>query len=1337
MNINGLNPPKKSDQRTPFKRMFERLLANYQLIAFQETRFTDADHINVVEHFIKTSDSKARAFWSDLNKPTYDFRNGVGIVLSGAHPFTEVKDVTSKYIGDGQLTRYLVLDARIDDLRVFIHVVYAPVQPAERKEFFNALPTRYPEGAEHIVVGDLNTPLDPLLDERTPDRRDQARTELQEWMLELGVVDPWRITFPDRRQFTGKDNTRRIDYCLLSQGLLETYYVGSRYISDERWYHEDHLPVELNLASPSMPVSKRLPWKCPRWLLQVPLVQETLKGTLEDLCNRIRLFPGANPGALLDEHKRADREFLRQMQRNLKNKDDEKLRELRRELNLAKAMYASCPSEDTKAELDTAQAELQSLEDFFISRREQVKFDKDVTEGERGTAHFFRPPTPSNFKVAIPDVRRPDGTTTTDADDMAAEHRAYWGALYQSPSDDLRESIPTRHYDPIELQELLKYSDKRLSDEHRRMLDAPMTANDFFYAITKSPKGKSAGFDGLPAEYYQLFPSTWARVYELVYAFNLEHGRMTKFQRRAYISLLYKAGDRSLPSNYRPITLLNHDAKFGPKIQAWRLRGILPLLVHTDQAGFTQGRSIRHELLRLQDLQTLSKVLGLPNAGAVLLDFAKAFDSVLWPALDLVLSHYGFGETFRDWVKTFFKGTLVSVLVNGTPSDYFELGCGVRQGDPLSPALFVLFIEPMLCYLRATTGELGIQVSEGADSHHLLAFADDCNGLLRDLCDAPIFVDAVGRYAFAAGLRLNVNKTHLLPFQPLSPDVRRELEDLGWDVVADDGDVRVLGIYVSPSLPTSARYPRLLNAMVVRCQLWQYRARTLLGRAVILRSIVLPLLWYTVAVTTLPENVAAQVHRLCKAFLFKRELSTDTKFKAPFPQEWMRWPTSKGGLGLPEPRAFSHALQLCSLRDAMKAVTTTHAVPRWFEAAFELFNYEMDGVGDGFDILYAPLPQNKEQDRRWLSLDPFWAEPLKEWLALVEKYCHLDTFDWVVTEIPFWRNTFIRVNKNRDMAETSTNAHRFHDRGFIRVQDFVDHYGKFPTKAVCLTVLDRDDFSAQDVWSRAAGHFARKVRELLHLPSAPIPGPHLPASQCAASHDWQFDKTQFVDGTNHEFYNLVHKLPPIKVMPNSALGVPDGPDWTDHWRRERGLDRDLLPILGDIKFRLQHNGLLFRFKYRYRADAVCVHGCEVDENARHLFWDCPVAKVAWESCLPLFEGLLQGPVTWPMVLYLLKIKFRDGTMDEYGAHNMLRVFNVLRGSVLYILWIHRNNVLFQHDTTSTEFVRCRVTAYVELHLWRMCKVVNRRLLELCRLWMPDLPDPSDDEDPPPPHGDRV
>ncbi|OWZ14847.1 Pol Polyprotein [Phytophthora megakarya] len=80
---------------------------------------------------------------------------------------------------------------------------------------------------------------------------------------------------------------------------------------------------------------------------------------------------------------------------------------------------------------------------------------------------------------------------------------------------------------------------------------------------------------------------------------------MTMFQRRAHLSLLYKAGDRILPGNYRPLTLLNHDAKLGPKFLLRRLDKVLPSIIHEDPNGFMPERSIRHTLLRFQDIQDI------------------------------------------------------------------------------------------------------------------------------------------------------------------------------------------------------------------------------------------------------------------------------------------------------------------------------------------------------------------------------------------------------------------------------------------------------------------------------------------------------------------------------------------------------------------------------------------------------------------------------------------------------------------------------------------------------------------------------------------------------------
>lgn len=119
---------------------------------------------------------------------------------------------------------------------------------------------------------------------------------------------------------------------------------------------------------------------------------------------------------------------------------------------------------------------------------------------------------------------------------------------------------------------------------------------------------------------------------------------MTKFQRRSYLSLLYKKEDRADPATYRPLMILNQDAKFCPKVLAKRLNLVLPLLLHSDQHGFVSECGVREARRRFLDLQHMCTHLpSVQHSGAIFLDFARAFDSVDHAALFATLDRFGFG----------------------------------------------------------------------------------------------------------------------------------------------------------------------------------------------------------------------------------------------------------------------------------------------------------------------------------------------------------------------------------------------------------------------------------------------------------------------------------------------------------------------------------------------------------------------------------------------------------------------------------------------------------------------------------------------------------------------
>uniref|UniRef100_K3WE34 Endonuclease/exonuclease/phosphatase domain-containing protein n=1 Tax=Globisporangium ultimum (strain ATCC 200006 / CBS 805.95 / DAOM BR144) TaxID=431595 RepID=K3WE34_GLOUD len=150
---------------------------------------------------------------------------------------------------------------------IYIHNVYAPVDQQEKQQFFSSLETEeFEDQATHMVLGDLNTPLDPRLDSSSPDLHyDPGRSSCLEWLAKLGVVDAWRIHYDTKRVFTGPlPRKNRLDYILLSEDFYTCFYDDSKYFLPK--HAGDHLAHSVSFRSGSQ-LHGRGYWKFPRYLL--------------------------------------------------------------------------------------------------------------------------------------------------------------------------------------------------------------------------------------------------------------------------------------------------------------------------------------------------------------------------------------------------------------------------------------------------------------------------------------------------------------------------------------------------------------------------------------------------------------------------------------------------------------------------------------------------------------------------------------------------------------------------------------------------------------------------------------------------------------------------------------------------------------------------------------------------------------------------------------------------------------------------------------------------------------------------------------------------------------
>ena len=402
-------------------------------------------------------------------------------------------------------------------------------------------------------------------------------------------------------------------------------------------------------------------------------------------------------------------------------------------------------------------------------------------KGEKTTNYFCNLENRNYVNKTIQELRLDSGETIKEQGKVLDEIQFFYQNLYSK-----QRSTQINPQDSLSGCEYCK-----LTEEEKENLEGEISYDELAKAVKKSKNNSSPGGSGFTNEFFKFFWKDLGQFLLRSLNYSYSSGQLSITQRRGIITCLPKPGKpRNLIKNWRPISLLDVCYKFASSCIADRIKRYLNKLIHDDQKGFLSGRFIGENTRLIYDLMYETEKLHIPGM-ILLIDFEKAFDTVSWGFIDNVLKIFNFGDSIKKWIHTFYSGSQSCIIQNGYMSSFFNLGRGCRQGDPLSPYVFLLCAEILGILIRNNKTLKGIEVL--GSEFKISQYADDTSLFLDGTENSLISALKILELFYKmSGLKMNVEKTKVIKIGALAGSQMQLCPD--YNLVWEEGNFTVLGI---------------------------------------------------------------------------------------------------------------------------------------------------------------------------------------------------------------------------------------------------------------------------------------------------------------------------------------------------------------------------------------------------------------------------------------------------------------------------------------------------------------------------------------------------------------
>ena len=334
----------------------------------------------------------------------------------------------------------------------------------------------------------------------------------------------------------------------------------------------------------------------------------------------------------------------------------------------------------------------------------------------------------------------------------------------------------------------------------------PTTSEEIENKIASLRNNKANGPASIPTKVLKECKHELSKPLEIIINLSFTNGVFPDSLKTSNVKPIFKSGDKSKCTNYRPIALLSNISKIIEKLVHDRIYSFLEKenILYTHQYGFRLNRSTTHTLI--YTTETIREACDNDKyACAIYLDLKKAFDTVNHKILLEKLRHYGVRGIANNWFRTFLTGRTQYTTINDSESSILNILFGVPQGSVLGPLLFVLYINDL----------------HNAVKHSLtFHYADDTNLLLisESLKQINSYVNhdlsLITEWLRANRISLNTSKTEIVIFKPNNKEIKKHLNfRVSGQLIKATDKVKYLGLIFQENLRWDIHMKQLITKL--------------------------------------------------------------------------------------------------------------------------------------------------------------------------------------------------------------------------------------------------------------------------------------------------------------------------------------------------------------------------------------------------------------------------------------------------------------------------------------------------------------------------------------------